>query len=166
MALEDNIKNDLNEIAQRLYGLYQKYGCENELPAYNDLVSKLGIVEPEVRNAIYEEVNRRLIYPLSVKEVLQDEKKDYFLSAPEEFLGLLAMSGVCYAAKTATEEDKLGLVFKAKLLYGAFLGIPQAVKEAFLTQKEEKAEKIIEQHNEEAKKLFEAFKNNIKYFVK
>ena len=129
-----NQANKSQNLAERLRGLYQIYGCEQELPGHEDLVAKISSAKQYVRNIFRQELDLGLVSPISYEEAL-----------------LVAGDSSLFEKLMISYE----LIRRAGII-GA-LAIPS------LLSKEEVAKGYMDGHNVLAKRYFSIFKDEVKY---
>jgi len=135
-----NLKTESENLAGRLHSLYRIYGCENDLPAHEELTAKLESAGAEVRRSFQHELSKDQVYPLSLEEALE------YVSPSKRFL------------------EFYGTVFFALPILGPSV-ITLAFKESFLKPKTEKAQGLMKSYNYDARKTFEQFKLEVRYEI-
>ena len=151
------MKQESENLAERLRGLYHIYGCEHELPGHDDLVAKIDSVKPEIRRGFQQELDRGDVYPFSRERAAEIEDNTPLYEK------IMMCWGMMYVPAKILQEDTKDLQSKARVFYATIRDIPSVVKKVFLTSKEENIEDIMECNKALAELYFETFKANVEY---
>ena len=152
---------ETEDLVQRVCNLYKVHGCEDELPAQEDLVAKLEKVSPTVYEATKIVLNREQLYPISEQQA-RDLVKIPLTERIKTLYAFTLIGADNYAYQKSEENQEQDRMSWVQLIYGGLRALPSAFKEAI---KELDPQELMENHNQHAREYFERAKRNFNHYL-